>query len=123
MTAASTPYGQLETQLRQRRELGVKSLVVYLTGGLPGWLDMVRAAADAGADIVVFICFRGVAAVAHIAVSVQNKALAPATSSPNARPLSDIVTKSKALAHVDSVGNFIAILSEDCDKNRRDKFF
>lgn len=52
MTAASTMYGQLETQLRQRRELGVKSLVVYLTGGLPGWLDMVRAAADAGADAI-----------------------------------------------------------------------
>jgi len=45
-------YGPLETALRGRRELGVKSLVVYLTGGLPGWLDMVRAAADAGADAI-----------------------------------------------------------------------
>ena len=45
----TTAYGRLETSLRERRELGVKSLVVYLTGGLPGWLDMVRAAADAGA--------------------------------------------------------------------------
>lgn len=45
-------HGPLETALRSRRDLGVKSLVVYLTGGLPGWLDMVRAAADAGADAI-----------------------------------------------------------------------
>jgi len=45
-------FGAIETKLRERRELGVKSLVVYLTGGLPGWLDMVRAAADAGADVI-----------------------------------------------------------------------
>lgn len=44
--------GPLETALRNRRASGGKSLVVYLTGGLPGWLDMVRAAADAGADAI-----------------------------------------------------------------------
>jgi tryptophan synthase alpha chain len=45
-------YGALETALRSRRELGVKSLVVYLTGGLPGWTAMVEAAAAAGADAI-----------------------------------------------------------------------
>lgn len=51
MSRPLTP-GPLETTLRQRRELGVKSLVVYLTGGLPGWEEMVRAAAAAGADAI-----------------------------------------------------------------------
>src|SRR3954470_5694345 len=50
--AHGLPIGQLESALRARREAGGKSLVVYLTGGLPGWLDMVRAAADAGADAI-----------------------------------------------------------------------
>lgn len=44
--------GPLEAALRLRRDGGGKSLVVYLTGGLPGWSDMVRAAADAGADAI-----------------------------------------------------------------------
>ncbi|MFN8053412.1 MAG: tryptophan synthase subunit alpha [Acidimicrobiales bacterium] len=44
--------GALEAALRAHRSAGGKSLVVYLTGGLPGWLDMVRAAADAGADAI-----------------------------------------------------------------------
>jgi tryptophan synthase alpha chain len=43
---------RLEAVLRERRELGHKLLVPYVTGGLPGWLDVVRAAADAGADAI-----------------------------------------------------------------------
>lgn len=46
------PGGRLESALRARREGGGKSLVPYLTGGFPGWEEMVRAAADAGADAI-----------------------------------------------------------------------
>jgi tryptophan synthase alpha chain len=42
----------LEAHLRARREAGHKLLVPYVTGGLDGWLDVVRAVADAGADAV-----------------------------------------------------------------------
>ena len=43
----------LETRLRARRESGRKLLVPYVTGGLgSGWLDIVRAVADAGADAI-----------------------------------------------------------------------
>ena len=44
--------GRLEVALRTRRDDGGKSLVAYLTGGLPQWTEMVRAAADAGADAI-----------------------------------------------------------------------
>lgn len=44
--------GQLERVLRARRDRGGRSLVIYLTGGFPGWQDMVRAAVAAGADAV-----------------------------------------------------------------------
>lgn len=44
--------GPLEAHLRAVRDTGRKMLVPYLTGGLPGWLDAVRAAADAGVDAV-----------------------------------------------------------------------
>ncbi len=44
--------GPLETALRARRDSGGKSLVAYLTGGLGDWQDMIRAAADAGADAI-----------------------------------------------------------------------
>lgn len=44
--------GPLETHLRRVRDGGRKMLVPYLTGGLPGWLDTVRAAIDAGVDAV-----------------------------------------------------------------------
>src|SRR5262245_47523576 len=44
--------GALETALRERRRSGRKLLVPYVTGGLAGWLDAIRAAADAGADAV-----------------------------------------------------------------------
>jgi len=44
---------RLETHLRDRRAAGRPLLVPYVTGGLgAGWLDVVRAVADAGADAV-----------------------------------------------------------------------
>lgn len=42
----------LESHLRARREGGRKILVPYVTGGLPGWLDAIRAAAAQGADAI-----------------------------------------------------------------------
>jgi tryptophan synthase alpha chain len=43
----------LESRLRARRDAGRKLLVPYVTGGLgSGWLDVVRAIADAGADAI-----------------------------------------------------------------------
>jgi tryptophan synthase alpha chain len=43
----------LEGRLRERRAAGCKLLVPYVTGGLgSGWLDVVRAIADAGADAI-----------------------------------------------------------------------
>lgn len=45
--------GPLESALRAGRDAGRKLLVPYVTGGLgPGWLDTVRAVADAGADAI-----------------------------------------------------------------------
>jgi len=44
--------GALETHLRARRAAGFKLLVPYVTGGLPGWEDAVRAAAANGADAI-----------------------------------------------------------------------
>jgi tryptophan synthase alpha chain len=44
--------GVLEQYLRNRRDAGHKLLVPYVTGGLPGWQDAVRAAAAHGADAV-----------------------------------------------------------------------
>jgi len=44
---------KLESHLRQRRDAGRPLLAPYVTGGLgSGWLDVVRAAADAGADVI-----------------------------------------------------------------------
>lgn len=44
---------RLESQLRERRAAGRALLVPYVTGGLgSGWLDVVRAVADAGADAI-----------------------------------------------------------------------
>ena len=42
----------LEAHLRARRAAGHTLLVPYVTGGLDGWCDVVRAVADAGADAV-----------------------------------------------------------------------
>jgi tryptophan synthase alpha chain len=44
--------GVLETALRKQRAAGRKLLVPYITGGLAGWQDAVRAIAAAGADAV-----------------------------------------------------------------------
>ena len=45
-------YGRLETELRAKRAAGRKILVPYITGGLAGWQDAIRAAAAAGADAI-----------------------------------------------------------------------
>ncbi len=44
--------GKLETALRDKRSAGHKLLVPYVTGGLAGWQDAVRAIAAAGADAI-----------------------------------------------------------------------
>ena len=44
--------GRLEEHLRNRRDAGRKLLVPYITGGLPGWENAVRAAAAHGADAI-----------------------------------------------------------------------
>lgn len=47
------PDGFLESHLRARRDGGAKLLVPYITGGIdPRWIDLVRSAADAGADAI-----------------------------------------------------------------------
>jgi tryptophan synthase alpha chain len=44
---------KLETHLRHQRDAGRSLLAPYITGGLgAGWLDVVRAVVDAGADVV-----------------------------------------------------------------------
>lgn len=42
----------LEAHLRARRNGGAKILSCYVTAGLPGWLDVVRATGAAGADVI-----------------------------------------------------------------------
>lgn len=42
----------LEGHLRARRDGGAKLVVPYVTGGLPGWVDVLLAFADAGADAI-----------------------------------------------------------------------
>jgi tryptophan synthase alpha chain len=45
--------GRLEAHLRARRDAGRKLLVPYITGGIgPGWVDLLHAAALAGADAI-----------------------------------------------------------------------
>lgn len=47
------PDGFLESSLRAKRDGGAKLLVPYITGGIdPRWIDLVRSAADAGADAI-----------------------------------------------------------------------
>lgn len=50
--AATHRPGPLEAALRAVRQAGRKSLLPYVTGGLPGWEHAVRAAANAGADAI-----------------------------------------------------------------------
>ena len=45
-------HGRLEHEFRDKRAAGHKLLVPYITGGLRGWQDAVRAAAAAGADAI-----------------------------------------------------------------------
>ncbi len=45
-------FGRMETEFRAKREAGRKLLVPYITGGLTGWQQAIRAAADAGADAI-----------------------------------------------------------------------
>lgn len=52
MTGATRPYGVMEREFREKRAAGRKLLVPYITGGLTGWEDAVRAAAAAGADAI-----------------------------------------------------------------------
>jgi tryptophan synthase alpha chain len=44
--------GTMETEFRAKRAAGRKLLVPYITGGLRGWQDAVRAAAANGADAI-----------------------------------------------------------------------
>ncbi|MFZ1490780.1 MAG: tryptophan synthase subunit alpha, partial [Ilumatobacteraceae bacterium] len=44
--------GRLEAELRAKRAAGRKLLVPYVTGGLRGWEEAIRAAAASGADAV-----------------------------------------------------------------------
>ena len=45
-------FGRIETEFRAKRDAGRKLLVPYITGGLTGWQQAIRAAADAGADAI-----------------------------------------------------------------------
>lgn len=51
MTGVSS-FGVLETALRRRRDAGRKLLVPYITGGLAGWQEAVRAVTASGADAI-----------------------------------------------------------------------
>ncbi|MDO8364527.1 MAG: tryptophan synthase subunit alpha [Actinomycetota bacterium] len=44
--------GSMEAEFRAKRAAGRKLLVPYITGGLPGWQDALRAAVAAGADAI-----------------------------------------------------------------------
>ena len=44
--------GALEAALRAGRDAGRKLLVPYITGGLPGWTDLLDPLAEAGADAI-----------------------------------------------------------------------
>lgn len=52
MSERARQPGVMEAQFRAKRAEGRKLLVPYITGGLPGWQDAVRAAAAAGVDAV-----------------------------------------------------------------------
>lgn len=45
-------HGPMETSFRDKRSAGRKLLVPYITGGLLGWQQAIRAAAAAGADAI-----------------------------------------------------------------------
>ena len=67
----------LDATLRARRDSGGKSLVAYLTGGLPHWRPMVSAAITAGADgIEVGIPFSDPVMDGPVIQEANDKALA-----------------------------------------------
>ncbi|HEY4376528.1 MAG TPA: tryptophan synthase subunit alpha [Acidimicrobiales bacterium] len=89
MTAVhpSTPTtrqpGQLEAHLRAQREAGRKLLVPYVTGGLAGWADAVRALADAGADAIeIGIPFSDPAMDGPVIQQASERALAEGATPP-----------------------------------------
>ncbi|HNJ98573.1 MAG TPA: tryptophan synthase subunit alpha, partial [Ilumatobacteraceae bacterium] len=45
-------FGEMESQFRAKRAAGRKLLVPYITGGLQGWQQALRAAVAAGADAI-----------------------------------------------------------------------
>ena len=49
---APAEIGGLEAALRAGRDAGRKLLVPYLTGGLPGWTELLDPLAEAGADAI-----------------------------------------------------------------------
>jgi tryptophan synthase alpha chain len=49
---SESTLGTMETEFRAKRASGRKLLVPYITGGLEGWQDAVRAAVAAGADAI-----------------------------------------------------------------------
>lgn len=49
---AGPTFGRMEQSFRDKRASGRKLLVPYITGGLPGWQDALRAAVAAGADAI-----------------------------------------------------------------------
>lgn len=51
-SATGMVVGRLETALREGRDAGRNLVVAYVTGGLDGWEDAVRAVAAEGADAV-----------------------------------------------------------------------
>ena len=52
MSAEPAAWGRMETEFRAKRAAGRKLLVPYVTGGLPGWQDALRASVAAGADAI-----------------------------------------------------------------------
>ncbi|MEO5724128.1 MAG: tryptophan synthase subunit alpha [Ilumatobacteraceae bacterium] len=50
--SSSAAIGVMEAEFRAKRAAGRKLLVPYITGGLRGWQDAVRAAAANGADAI-----------------------------------------------------------------------
>ncbi len=76
-----TEPGAMEVRLRAARDGGRKLLVPYLTGGLGPWTEMVRAAADAGADAVeIGIPFSDPAMDGPVIQQASEQALAAGTT-------------------------------------------
>ena len=73
--------GPMEQGLRALRAGGRKLLVPYLTGGLGPWTDLVRAAADAGADVIeIGIPFSDPAMDGPVIQEASERALAAGTT-------------------------------------------